>query len=333
MRYLLPACPGHHKSLGVSTTEKAKNSRKKSHSVLHSTVKTMERHMTKGQLLKELGEMREQLRLLDTCRREMHSVQMQYERLLESAPDAMLFVNREGRIVSTNAQLEHLFGYSEQELVGEDLHILIPERFHERHREELSAYFSDPRPRSMGSGVKIDARRKDGTEFPADISLSPLEADGEMLAIASIRDITERRRNESRIERNYLVQSAISAVLKNSLEPITLDEQMNRALDLMLAIPELSPQARGSVYLVEDEPDILVLKAFHSSPDLPPLLQPHSIRQMHMRPGCGGVHGRVYGMHRRETRNPLLRRPAPRSLLRTHRLLGTDPRIDQHIHR
>jgi len=229
--------------------------------------------MTKEQLLKELHEMREQLRMLDSCKRDMQFVQTRYTKLLESAPDAMLFVNKDGRIITINAQLEHLFGYSEEELVGKDLHALIPERFRKRHRDDLSGYFSNPRVRPMGSGLQIFARRKDGTEFPADVSLSPLEMDGEMLAIASIRDITELRRSESRLERNYLVQTAISAVLKNSLEPISLDEQMHRALNLMLAIPGLSPQPRGSIYLVEDEPEVLVLRAFRSSPDLPPLCE------------------------------------------------------------
>ncbi len=257
----------------------------------------MKERMTTDQLLKKLDEMREQLRLLDVCKREMVSVQTQYERLLESAPDAMLFVNGGGRIVTINAQLEHLFGYNEQELVGENLDILIPERFHKEHRTKLSSYFSNPRSRPMGSGLEINARRKDGTEFPADISLSPLDTDGEMLAIASIRDITERRRNESRIERNYLVQSAISVVLKNSLEPITLDEQMHRALSLMLAIPGLSPQPRGSIYLVEDEPRVLVLEGLPQFPGATAPLRSDPIRQMHMRSSSGRMYGRVYGMH------------------------------------
>ena len=78
--------------------------------------------MTREQLLDELEEMRQQLELLDSCRKEMQIVQTRYEKLLESAPDAMLFVNRDARIVLINAQMEKLFGYSEEELTGKDLH-------------------------------------------------------------------------------------------------------------------------------------------------------------------------------------------------------------------
>ena len=162
--------------------------------------------MTKDQLQRHLDGMREQLDTLESCKREMVAVRTKYTKLLESAPDAMLFVDRDGRIVAVNAQFEHLFGYDETELTGQSIHILLPERFRLTHQGHLADYFSNPRPRPMGSGLQIYALRKDGTEFAADISLSPLETEGEVLAIASIRDITERRLNELRRERNYQVQ-------------------------------------------------------------------------------------------------------------------------------
>jgi hypothetical protein len=113
----------------------------------------------------------------------------------------------------------------------------------------------------MGTNLGIYSLKKDGTEFRADISLSPLMTDVELLIIASIRDITERKLAELQIERNYLIQTAISAVLKVSLEPTSLDEQLNKALDLILAVPGVFPQATGAIYLVEDEPEVLVLRA------------------------------------------------------------------------
>jgi len=156
----------------------------------------MHEEMTKEQLLNELKEMRQQLQSLESCRQEMESVQRKYDRLLQSTPDAMLFVGRNARIVLANQQVEKLFGYSNEELVGKDLHVLIPERFRGRHRNNVASYFSDPRTRPMGTRLQIYGLRKDGAEFPADISLSPLEAEGGLLVIAAIRDITDRKRAE-----------------------------------------------------------------------------------------------------------------------------------------
>lgn len=217
--------------------------------------------MTKKHLKRELEEMRQKLRDTEWCRGEFLRVQRQYDKLLESAPDAMVFVDREARIVLINAQLERLFGYSEDELVGKDLHILIPERFRARHREHLKEYFSKPRVRPMGTGLKIYGLKKDGTEFPADISLSPLETEGELLTMGAIRDITERKRAEDLIERNYHIQRVISSVLRISLEPVPVDEQMEQVLNLIFTVPGLALESKGAIYLMEDEPGVLVLKA------------------------------------------------------------------------
>ncbi len=156
----------------------------------------MHEEMTKEQLSQELEKMRLQLQLLDSCRQEVRSVQRKYDRLLQSTPDAMLFVDGDARIVLVNQQLEKLFGYTGEELVGQGLHILIPERFRGRHQSNVANYFSNPRARPMGTGLQIYGLKKDGSEFPADIALSPLEADKELLAIAAIRDITERKQAE-----------------------------------------------------------------------------------------------------------------------------------------
>ncbi|MEE9253859.1 MAG: PAS domain S-box protein, partial [Pseudomonadales bacterium] len=117
--------------------------------------------------------------------------------LLESAPDSMVIVSEQGKIVMVNAQTEALFGYARDELIGKRLEVLIPERIRRRHREHRRVYTSSPHLRSMGSGLELYGLRRDGSEFPADISLSYIEPDdGGLLLSCAVRDITERKRTE-----------------------------------------------------------------------------------------------------------------------------------------
>ncbi|ABW15775.1 PAS/PAC sensor hybrid histidine kinase [Parafrankia sp. EAN1pec] len=121
--------------------------------------------------------------------------------LLEAAPDAIVGVRPDGRIALVNAQAERLFGYDRDELVGQPMEILVPESARHLHPRHRTRYFDDPRPRPMGAGMQLAARRRDGTEFPAEISLSALETEDGLLVSAAIRDVTDRLEAQAERER------------------------------------------------------------------------------------------------------------------------------------
>jgi len=187
--------------------------------------------------------------------------------LLESVPDALIFAFNDGTIIMVNREAEELFGYSRAELLGKELQMLLPERFRSKHRNFVAGYFRDPRHRSMGAGLDLYGLTRDGREFPVDISLSPVKSDEGLFVIAAIRDISERKQTEEKIRRSYHYQSTISSILQISLEPVSLDIQLERILDTVLSLPWLTPLSMGSIYLIEDDPDVLVMKAQRGLPE------------------------------------------------------------------
>jgi PAS domain S-box-containing protein len=120
--------------------------------------------------------------------------------LLEAAPDAIVIVDWHGHIALVNAQAEKLFGYSRDEIIGQNVTDLIPDRFRSRHREHQKGYVKSPETRAMGGGLELWGRRKDGSEFPVEISLSPLQTDQGLLVLSAIRDVTERQRIEAELK-------------------------------------------------------------------------------------------------------------------------------------
>lgn len=133
-----------------------------------------------------------------------------FRQLVEAAPDALIVVNEGGEIILSNLQAQSLFGYAPDELRGRPVEVLIPQRYHHTHSSHRSRFGASAKPRPMGSGLELFGVRKDGSEFPVEISLSPLSLSDVRLVAASVRDITERRQAEAAAK--LLSQRLFSAV-------------------------------------------------------------------------------------------------------------------------
>jgi diguanylate cyclase (GGDEF)-like protein/PAS domain S-box-containing protein len=149
--------------------------------------------------------------------------------VLEAAPDALVIVNEAGRIAQINGPTEQLFGYQREELLGSPIETLIPTRYHAAHVHHRVNYSHELRRRPMGAGPELYGRRKDGSEFPVEISLSPLATDRGMLVIAAVRDISGRKRAEA--ERSHLIRErALYAEISRLARQDALTGLPNRTL-------------------------------------------------------------------------------------------------------
>jgi PAS domain S-box-containing protein len=159
-----------------------------------------------------------------------------FRALLDAAPDGIVVCDGHGVLVVVNSEAERMFGYAHDELPGTSIELLIPEHVQPRHHHHLASYTAEPRLRPMGSNLDLHGRRKDGTEFPVEISLSPLTTERGLLIIAGVRDVTDRRELEREKERaNAYLLSAVEAVQ----EAFLLFDEHDRVMMVNSAAREL----------------------------------------------------------------------------------------------
>ncbi|HEU5097722.1 MAG TPA: PAS domain S-box protein [Roseiflexaceae bacterium] len=204
------------------------------------------------------------------------SADTKFQSLLESAPDAIVIVDAVGRITIANTQAQRLFGYDRHTLIGQSIEILLPEHLRARHAQYRTGYVGEPHTRPMGIGMDLVARRRDGSEFPVEISLSPLYTDEGLLITSVIRDITERKNAADELERQVQRRTAhLDALLDFSqelLEARGLDSVLQRALSHVLAlVPEAT---HGAIYLYESSTQRLALRASAGFTTLPDFNRP-----------------------------------------------------------
>ncbi len=171
---------------------------------------------------------------------ERERAEKQFRQVIEGAPNGMVLVDRQGRITLVNAQIEKSFGYSREELLGQSIEMLVPERFRARHPSYRDGFTTAPTTRSMGAGRDLYGLRKDGSEFPVEIGLNPLETEQGLMVLGTVVDITERKRAEEALRRS---QEQLAGVIGSAMDAIiSVDEDQrivlfNAAAERMFLYP------------------------------------------------------------------------------------------------
>ncbi len=183
-----------------------------------------------------------------------HTSEALEREFLEFAPDAVIGVDEAGEISLANSRTEAVFGYTREELIGRSVEMLVPESLRPSHVAHRDRYFDAPRPRPMGAGLDLYARRKDGSEFPCEISLSVVATGGGMMALAAIRDITDRRRDRDELRRAVRrLQAATDVAIA-----VGGETDLTRVLEAIVERGRALVEARTLVILLREGEDLVV---------------------------------------------------------------------------
>lgn len=195
--------------------------------------------------------------------------------LLEATPAAIVAVNTVGEIIFVNAKMEEMFGYGREELLGQPVEALLPERFHTDHREHRLGYASSPRVRPMGSGIDLIARRKNGSEFPIEAGLSYLTVDGDLLIFALITDISRRKQTEEMLERRVAERTReidrrqrVSDSLRDIISLLNSNRPLQEVLDLIvLQASQMLEAEATAIYRLQGDQEAISVLANYGLPD------------------------------------------------------------------
>jgi len=186
--------------------------------------------------------------------------QVMFEYLFESAPDANILVNNDGRIINLNRQAETRFGYSRDDLIGKPVELLLPPRFQNAHRNHRQNYSEKPRTRSMGLGLDLFGQHRDGTEFPVDVTLSPLPTDDGHLVLSVVRDITYRKEAEQALQEQTNLIRLLQDIAIAANEAESVEAALVFALDRICAH---TSWPIGHAYLVNPAGQIVSAHLWH----------------------------------------------------------------------
>jgi PAS domain S-box-containing protein len=192
--------------------------------------------------------------------RRPQAVPDRFETLVQLAPDATVVADANGRIRVVNHQTEELFGYSEDELLDQPIELLIPKRLHTVHRQHRAEYARAPQGRPMGAHLPMSGRRRDGSEFPIEESLGPLDEGGESLVIVSIRDITERQRIYAAAEAANQDLRALQALTDTALSHLALGDLLTALLKRVTSVLQVD---NAAVLLLDEAGKTLTVQAIH----------------------------------------------------------------------